>query len=135
MPAGFTPNTTCDVYRSGNAPPANPDVAGVPIVLTPDFMNAHSMQTTSGTTFRWTHLLLCALATDIRDNYNFGGAGNAMETQGTQFDNVYVPNKSGTQFAVIFVERVRNPGGTDYLRVYVQRQVPAWGSLGSNPAL
>ena len=34
MALPFT-NTTCDIYRSGNSPPASPDVAGVRCVLTP----------------------------------------------------------------------------------------------------
>jgi hypothetical protein len=128
-------NTTCDIYRSGVAPPAAPSVAGVAIVLTPDFANAHAVQTTTSTTLRWTHVLMCDLGTDIRDAYNVGGAGAGQEVVGTTMDTVYVPNKNGTAFLVLFVERIRTIGGSDYLRVYLQRQVPAWGSLGGSPAL
>jgi hypothetical protein len=31
-------NTTCDIYRSGNAPPNTPDVAGVAVSLAPIYL-------------------------------------------------------------------------------------------------
>jgi hypothetical protein len=118
-------NGTMDVYRNGNAPPAAPDVAGVGALLSPDFAGAHGVQTTSTTTLRWTHVALCPVTTDVRDGYT--GGGPVGETvSGTGFDWAYVPDKNGTKFAVVFVERVRQAGGTDYLRVYLQRQTPAW---------
>jgi hypothetical protein len=115
-------NATGDVYRAGNAPPAAPDVAGVALTLSPHFAEAHRAQTTSGTTLRWTHVALCPLGADVRDGYAGGLAG---ETDSNP-DSVYVPDKNGTKFLVVFVERVRPVGGDDYLRVFLQRQTPPW---------
>jgi hypothetical protein len=122
--APYPTNTTCDIYRSGNAPPAAPDVAAVAIALSPDFANAHGVQTTTSTTLRWTHILLCALTTDIRDA--FAGGGPTAESFNANPDTVYVPDKNGTPFKVIYVERVGRQANNDYLRVYVQRQTPNW---------
>jgi hypothetical protein len=118
-------NATMDVYRNGNAPPAAPDVAGVGIVLSPQFATAHGVQTTSTTTLRWTHIALCPLSADVRDGYT-GGGPTGETISGAGFDWVYVPDKNGTKFAVVYVERVRQQGGADYLRVFLQRQAPTW---------
>jgi hypothetical protein len=119
-------NTTGDVYRSGNTPPAAPDVAGVNVLLLPDFSESHLAQTTSATTLRWTHRAAVPLATDIRDAYQ-GGLGG--ETIGAAPDAIYVPDKNGTKFLVVFVERVRSAGATgDYKQAYLQRQAVTWPS-------
>ncbi len=105
LPIPFT--TTCDIYRVGTNPPAAPAVAGVKCHLEGRFRNIK-------TTTTYTHVMYVPIDTDIRDG--FGG--------GTQNDSVYVPDKNGTQFKSVFVERVRAGGGSECLRVYLARQVP-----------
>jgi hypothetical protein len=102
------PNTTCDLYHNGSAPPpANPDVAGVGCHLATGFRNIK-------TTSVFTHVALMPIGTDVRDNF-----GNTA----TPGDTAYVPNKSGTPYAVTFVERVRTGGPYDFLRVYLNRGI------------
>jgi hypothetical protein len=102
-------NTTCDIYRVGTSPPAVPAVAGVKCTLEGRFRNIK-------TTATYTHIMYVPINTDIRDG--FGG--------GTQNDSVYVPDKNGTQFKTVFVERVRTGIGGDQLRVFLTRQIPSF---------
>jgi hypothetical protein len=119
-------NTTCDIYRTGHTPPATPDVAGVAINLEPNFGPPHMSATVNASTgSRWTHIALCDITVDIRDAYQ-GGATVAQDSYGGGNDSVYVPDKTGTKFAVVFVERVGYNTGQDFLRVYLQRFAPTW---------
>src|SRR5262249_20070240 len=95
------PNTTMDIYRSANAPPAAPYVAAVACNLQPTWLDARSHVSVVSTspTDRWTHVALVLSTTDIRDSYNASNVGSNQDT-------IYVPNKSGTPFQVRFVERV-----------------------------
>ena len=110
-------NTTCDIYRSGNSPPAAPDVAGVPCVVKGDFargiVTPHSVEGT------WTHVLLVDRAVDVRDAYR---GGQVFLEQ----DSVYVPDKDGTKFRVSFVERVGVGTAQEHKRVFLDRQLPTW---------
>ena len=109
-------NTTCDIYRVGNAPPANPDVAGVKVNLSP---KGQSTLTTSS----YTHVMLVPQGTDIRDNFiasSFSAGANC--------DNVYVPDKNGTKFAVVLVRRIGRGSPLDHLQVLLARQAPTWPS-------
>ena len=113
MPLPVPSNTTCDIYRSGHAPPATPDVAGVPIVLQANEENLQATYPAGGSPLSvWDYIALMPLGTDIRDN-NGGSTGT---------DQVYVPNKNGTLFLSIWVERVPGASG-DYLRVFLNRSV------------
>ncbi len=54
--------------------PASPDVAGVAIVLQPDFITSHAVSLTLAPSSqqiinRWTHVALMPLDTDVRDGY------------------------------------------------------------------
>jgi hypothetical protein len=130
------PNTTCDIYRAGHAPPAAPDVAGVAVNLSGAFADAHraavsGMQSPSGNfpILRWTHVMLVDVGVDIRDNYQ--GPVTTDQFAGYEQpyafgDTVYVPDKSGTIFYVVFVERLGYGSGFDHKRVYLQRGLPAW---------
>jgi hypothetical protein len=102
------PNTTCDVYHQGNAPPNPPDVAGVPVFLQGRFRNIKPVN--AGV---YTHLMHVALGVNVR-------AGNN--------EQVYIPDKNGTQFTVVTVQRIRAGGGNDYKVVYLDRQGVAWPS-------
>jgi hypothetical protein len=120
-------NTTCDIYRNGNAPPAAPDVAGVKGFLVPDFASSHLAAVGSTTWWRWTHILLVGTTVDIRDLYAGGTSTNGVENGTVSWqDAVYVPDRNGTRFQVIFVERIYRGTNQDALRVYLQRQTPAW---------
>jgi hypothetical protein len=115
------PNTTCDIYRAGNAPPANPDVAAVYGSLRPNYpggTDANAGQPTK----RWTHVLLVPKGTDVRDHYTGAGA------YGANPDTIYVPDKNGTAFKVVFVERRDRGTATDHLCVFLDRQAVTWPS-------
>ena len=127
MALPFATNTTCDIYRSGNAPPAAPDVAGVACRLLPDFTTSHEAATAGSTTLRWTHVLLVDAGTDLRDGYKgYGVTKVGQEADPASWDTVYVPDRNGTPFAVVFVERVGLGTGADHKRAYLQRQQPTW---------
>jgi hypothetical protein len=124
MALPVNPNTTCDIYRAGRAPPAAPDVAGVSVFLTADY--ERRMETGEGEAvgYRYTHVMACDISVDVRDGMN-----NMSPTSGNN-DVVYVPNKSGTAFNVRFVEvRNRSSQSLIHKRVYLDRQLPAWPTV------
>ena len=102
------PNTTCDVYHTGNAPPNPPDVAGVAVFLQGRFRNIKPVAAGA-----YTHVMHVAIGTDVR------ATGN---------DVVYIPNKNGTKFNVVFVQRVRTGAGYDFKEVFLNRQGVSWPS-------
>jgi hypothetical protein len=103
-------NTTCDVYRSGHAPPAAPDVAGLPCALVPKGASV----LTSG---QYTHLLLVAPNADVRDDYNPGALA-----AGPNADRVYVPDRTGTLFLVVLVRRKGRGTALDHKEVLLVRE-------------
>jgi hypothetical protein len=66
-------------------------------------------------TFRWTHILFVGKDIDIRDNYP-----DAPDSR------VYVPDKGGTGFDIVFVELVNRGDPTEHKRVYLDRHDPTW---------
>jgi hypothetical protein len=111
----IAPNTTCDVYRTGNTPPAAPDIAGVNCHLMGAFAKGvEAGEGDAANTMRFTHIMYIERDTDVRDDYT---AGVVM----TGGDNVYVPDQNGTRFIVSFVN-IRG----DTRVVYLQRQLPTW---------
>jgi hypothetical protein len=104
-------NDTCDIYRSGVAPPSVPAVAGVRVFVVPRFRN---IKANFNGLFTYTHILCMPLGTDVRDSYH-GGASDAL----------YLPNGPnwGIHLDVVFVCR-RRAGGRDYLEVYASAQAP-----------
>jgi hypothetical protein len=121
MPLPIPANNTCDIYRSGNGPPAAADVSGARCHLRSEgYHNRMERGESMATEMRWTHVLLVEADIDIRDNladsYGTGLAGS---------DTVYVPDKDGAlSLLVTFVERVRTPH--DHKRVYLDRRNPTW---------
>ena len=113
-------NTTCDVYRAGNAPPAAPDVAGVKCFLRPFFPQGyvHGSGMGSGQT-EVSHVLDAAIDTDIRD-------GTAGFGQDAGCDALYVPDKNGTKFDVLGVVLTSYNTDQDRRRVYLRRKAPTW---------
>jgi hypothetical protein len=112
-------NTTCDIYRHGNAPPSPPDVAGVACYLRASFMRREETGEGDGADHRYSHEMLVDWAADIRDGMaSFVVTGNP--------DTVYVPNRNGTPFVVRFVERKNRGLPSDHKRVYLDRGLPSW---------
>jgi hypothetical protein len=107
-------NVTLDIYRSGNAPPNPPDVAGVRGHLFEKFGNIKPPGSATMPYGSYTHVLYVDVGTDIRD-----GAGGGT-------DKVYVPNQSGTQFSVVWVARQGRGTSLDLKLVYLTRVLPNW---------
>ena len=112
-------NTTCDVYRAGNSPPASPDVAAVPCVLTGIYPTGLERGEGDSYSLKYTHRLLIDVTADIRDDYAAGSIGSNPDT-------IYVPNMNGTAFSVIFTEVVDLGSAYQHKRVYLVRQAPAY---------
>jgi len=112
-------NTTCDIYQTGVAPPADPSVAAVPCCLQPDWRGGQEGGERGVDALAWTHIMLIDVNVDIRDAYT-GHAGHAFQ------DTVYIPDKDGTAFVVTFIERVLRGTAHEHKRVYLDRSSPNW---------
>jgi PKD repeat protein len=113
-------NATADIYRSGNAPPANPDVNQVTLHLRPQFArDAYEHGVTEASNLRFTHVAYFELATDIRDSVS-------QFTQGSSQDTVWIPDKNGVPYKMVFVERVLRNHPMSCKRVYLHRKLPTW---------
>ncbi|MEI6686764.1 MAG: hypothetical protein WCN64_11535 [Planctomycetota bacterium] len=108
----FLPNTTCDYFKDGHLPETDPpDLAAVPIFLDGDFMRGNL----GIDKLRWTHLL------KVR--------GNGEILAGDLATNlVYVPNKDGTCFEIVFVEVLERGKAASFKRVYLERKSITWPS-------
>ena len=63
----------------------------------------HTQSTWALTTpFRWTHIAVFPPTADVRDGYVTGTPNSEGTAAG--WDTVYVPDKNGTPFTVIFAE-------------------------------
>lgn len=115
-------NTTCDVYRNANSPPAAPDVAAVPCLLTGDYdrylESGEGDSTSSGR--HYTHVMLVAPDADVRD----GLVDLTWDPSG--HDVVYVPDQNGTKFRVVRAEVVGRGTPSAVRRVYLDRYLPTW---------
>jgi hypothetical protein len=124
MVGPFLANTTADTYRPADPmppnPPASPQQTAVPIHLGGDWASSHVAQTTSGTTFRYTHVAIAPTWSVIKDGYSGDGMGG--ESNNGDYDTLFIPDKSGTKYTTIFAEIVKNLVGPSYKRVYLQRQ-------------
>lgn len=108
--------TTCDLYHFGNNPPAAPDLAALPIVLTGDYARGRLEAGESrSSSLRYTHVARLPPGSDVRDGFSAGLTG------GTH-DALYVPDQSGTRFDVVFVEKTADGGR----KVYLNRRTPNW---------
>lgn len=109
------PNTTCDIYRNGNSPPAAPDVAGVPCRLEP---RHHERPLTD---IMETHRLLVDFTVDIRDNF-------PAAQDGSTGDKVYIPDQNGTLYRVALVKRQNRGTSQDHKIALLRRQAVTWPS-------
>jgi hypothetical protein len=120
MALPFAPNSTFDLYHNSGAPPANPDIAGVPCFLRPDFVGGQEGGERGEVNLTWTHVALVDAALDIRDRYAGGSTVGAVQ------DIVYVPDENGTPFYVIFIELIHRGSADAVKRVYLDRRAPTW---------
>ena len=108
----FLPNTTCDYFEDGHLPETDsPNLAAVPIFLDGDFMRGNL----GIGNLRWTHLL------KVKGNVEILAADSAT-------NHVYVPNKEGTCFEIVFVEVLERGKASSFKRVYLERKSITWPS-------
>jgi len=108
-------NTTCDIYRAANSPPAVPDVAGVKAFLLP---RGRSDRTTP----HYTHVLLVGPTVDIRDHYAPGSL-----SYGVNADKVFLPDASAVAtFRVVLVRRVGRGTAVDHKECLLIREFVTW---------
>lgn len=120
MPLPFPQNNTCDIYRFGAAsPPAAPSVAGVACLLLASYERREEAGEGDVNNVHFTHVMLVDVSVDIRDAMNNFASGATADT-------IYVPDKNGTPFLVICVERLGRGTLQDRKRVYLDRKRPTW---------
>jgi hypothetical protein len=113
-------NSTCAIYRAGAGPPSAPALKTV-CFLQCDWRGGQEAGDRVVNTLTWTHVMLIDASTDIRDGYT-GACTFTVQ------DAVYIPDQSGTQFKVVFVERVQRGTPNEYKRVFLDRLTPSWPS-------
>ncbi len=115
------PNTTCDIYRPGTSPPANPAVENVRCHLKADyFLGLQIGEEADKAGLKFTHTMLVEPDVDIRDDYEVANPSTMNS------DAVYIPNQTGTEFLVVFVERKSKGTPEDHKKVYLRRLMPTW---------
>ncbi len=119
MPLPLPPNTTCEIYRSGNVPPASPDVASQRCALHADYERRMETGESEVRPLRYTHVLLLDPLTDVRDGFS------QFDQAGTE-DSVFIPDRNGTRFRVVLVEPRALGTPTYHKKVYLDRYAAAW---------
>jgi hypothetical protein len=114
----LVPNATFDLYRPPNTPPAAPTTAGVACHFRPDYSAGLEHGEGDSGSFRFDAVALVDLSVDIRDGYSVGVLGSC--------DMVFVPDRNGVKWKVVFVERVGWNTPHDHKRVYLQRVQNVW---------
>jgi hypothetical protein len=110
-----TSNTTCDIYRAANSPPAPPDVAAERAFLMP---RGRSDLTTP----HYTHVLLVGPTVDIRDHYAPGSLD-----YGVNADKVFLPDAAAVvTFRVVLVRRVGRGTAADHKECLLVREFVTW---------
>lgn len=108
----FLPNTTFDYFEDGHLPETDaPDLSSVSCFLDGDFMRGNL----GIDKLHWTHRLFVAgnveiLAADSPANH------------------VYVPDKDGTCFEIIFVEVIGRGKAGSFKRIFLERKTITWPS-------
>jgi hypothetical protein len=110
------PNTTYDFYISPNDAPAAPDQSAIKVHLEAEFEMAtqHSQLDPS---FRWTHRAYVQDSEDVRDTWPAAPA-----------NKVYIPDKTGVAYTVVFVRVINRNTPSQYKRVFLKRQTVTWPS-------
>jgi hypothetical protein len=115
-------NNTGDIYRNGRSPPAAPDVAGVSLYFKADYVMG-SEHNEGDAANKWTHIALMDVTVDIRDGYTGNG-----QFSNAAWDFIWIPDKTKTQYRVVFVERVLWGTASDHKRVYLRQANVTWPS-------
>lgn len=108
-------NTTCDVYYNPNVPPAAPDVAAAACHLRAAFAQPGSESSEGDQDFRWTHWLAVGPDVDIRDSW-----------PSAPVNRVYIPDKNGTGWDVVFVEIINRGTPAAWRKCYLNRRAPTF---------
>lgn len=106
------PNTTFDIYLDGALPPAAPDVAGATGHLKDKYQRGEE-GSEGGREFEWTATLEVVYGTNLPDLYS-----------GSRPATVWVPDKDGDCYTVVFVEAERSfrqLRGDKFLRAYLRK--------------
>lgn len=104
------PNTSADVYHAGHAPPSAPDLGEVQGHLRESWQRGLAVSESHPAAL-WTATFDVPLDTDLRDGW-----------PGLPAPTVYIPNRDGQKYTVVFVERRRQRAGGDFKRVYLRRE-------------
>lgn len=108
----FLPNTTCDYFKDGHLPSTDmPDLELVSCFLDGDFMRGNL----GIDKLRWTHFL------QVRNDVE-------IQTADSPANHVYVPDKNGTCFEIVFVEVLDRGKAGSFKKVYLERKAIAWPS-------
>jgi hypothetical protein len=117
-PTAWTPNTTCDILHANGT-----KVNNIPCFLSADYLRHEESGEGDDNITRFTHTMLVAQGTDVRDEYDTGVQPGGQDT-------VYIPSTAGagtsTPFTVRFVETKGWGSGWTHLKVYLDRGTPPW---------
>ena len=108
-------NTSFDLYRGGTVPPADPTVAGLAGYLEAAIPQGLVAGRHVDSWQRFTHRLLVGLGVDIRDLFDGGNLAAGSP------DSVFLPDRTGVRYRVVFVERRLRGTAFDHLCVYLSR--------------
>jgi hypothetical protein len=109
------PNTICDVYHTGSpGPPAAPDIVGVPIYMVGNFPNIKPPGSSTSPFGTFSHTAYFPATVDIRDPTAAAGTGP---------DTIYVPDKTGVMYTIVWIERMGRGTSLDMFRVHLTRSV------------
>ena len=93
-------------------------IGPVPCILKSDWWLGNQNGHRRVEAIAWTHFMLVDAGVDVRDGYKGACRFTAQDT-------VYIPDATGTQFTVVFVELCqRGPG--QLKRVFLDRSLPSW---------
>lgn len=108
----FLPNTTLDYFEDGHLPPDDePDLASIPGFIDGDFMRGNL----GIDKLHWTHVLQV-------------GCNVEIQTDDSAANHVYVPDKDGTCFEIIFIEMLNRGRAGSFKRVFLERKSISWPS-------
>ena len=111
-------NITADIYRAGNAPPDDPDVTAAQGDLVALYRSGLASDEAAATTEKkFTHWFQTTWDTDVRDDWS-------LDTVGPDADTIYIPDKNGTGFKVVFVEFFFMGSPAACKRAYLSRLFP-----------
>src|SRR5262245_22521307 len=118
LPVAGHEASTGDIYRSGNTPPAAPDVAGINVSICR--VGCSGGCDNSG--FQYTHIIHVPPTIDIRDRYSVTGTTISQVNP----DSIWIPDKNGGEYYVRYVQREGKGTPNDNKKCFIQRRAPTW---------